>query len=409
MARLARIYVSLAVIVLNVMVALVFLNAVVATAYRVAPLFRTHNPITEKYGEDAVRRVYPGWKDTAVRDLLKETWSRPYIFEPFTQFRERPFSGQYVNVSEHGYRVTKNQGPWPPAPDNLNIFMFGGSTTFGYGVADKETIASNLQDILDARGWRHARVYNFGCGSYFSTQERLLFERLLTNGLVPQIAIFVDGLNDFYYYDAPNFSEELAGVVSGEKAKSWRKTWSGFALGRAVSSLSARLEHQPVALTETEAAGNRRSRSGGSELVQNVILRYLGNKRLIEVVASAYGAKPVFIWQPVPTYQYDEHYHPFKGRDYGRHALSHVGYRAMKERLAAKSVGGNFFWLADMQKDLREPLYIDQVHYSPRFSHLIAEQIADVVVERIAVGHPPHVKFAAVQGDDTDSGVRVAQ
>lgn len=381
MTKLTRFYTALAVIALNVVIAVVVINALVALAYRVVPLFRSQNPIAEKYGEAAVRTVYPGRDDVAIRDLLRETWSRPYVFEPFTQFRERTFRGKYVNVVEQGYRLTKDQGPWPPAPANLNIFVFGGSTTFGYGVADDETIASNLQDVLGVRSRQRVRVYNFGRGDYFSTQERLLFEQLLASAFVPHIAIFVDGLNDFYYCDAPRFSEELAGLVGGNKSGPQGAAWSRFALGRAFGSVSARLGNRSGDIMNA-AADAKVQKDHDSDLAKRVIARYLGNKELIEAVASAHRVSPVFIWQPVPTYKYDERYHLFKGGDYGRHELSRTGYRVMKERMEAESPGRRVVWLADIQEELREPLYVDQVHYSPRFSRLIAERIADVLITR---------------------------
>jgi hypothetical protein len=66
------------------------------------------------------------------------------LYEPYVQFTEQPFRGLYINVAEEGYRLTRNQGPWPPDPENLNIFLFGGSTIFNYGVTDEETVASLL-------------------------------------------------------------------------------------------------------------------------------------------------------------------------------------------------------------------------------------------------------------------------
>ena len=80
--------------------------------------------------------------------------------------------------------------------------MFGGSTAFGIGVPDDQTVASHLQTQLGtARDGREVRVYNFGRGAYYSSQERALFERLIVAGYVPNLAIFLDGLNDFFFYD----------------------------------------------------------------------------------------------------------------------------------------------------------------------------------------------------------------
>jgi hypothetical protein len=83
-----------------------------------------------------------------IRELLRETWNRGYAYEPFTYFKERPFTGKYVNVDPHGFRVTKEQGPWPPDRNRDFIFLFGGSTSFAYGLPDDQTVASYLQESL---------------------------------------------------------------------------------------------------------------------------------------------------------------------------------------------------------------------------------------------------------------------
>jgi len=51
-------------------------------------------------------------------------------------------------------------------------------------------------------------VYNFGRAGYYSTQERILFEYFVAKGVKPDVAIFLDGLNDFFEKekDEPDFS-----------------------------------------------------------------------------------------------------------------------------------------------------------------------------------------------------------
>ena len=143
-----------------------------------------------------------------------ENWTRSYLYEPFTQFKERPNRGDYVNVDENGFRFSADQASWPPDPKKVNVFVFGGSTTFGYGVADLETVPSRLQEELREKFVTPVSVYNFGRGYYYSTQERVLFEKLLLSGYVPNVAIFIDGLNDFYQdIDEPLFTSRLRDIM----------------------------------------------------------------------------------------------------------------------------------------------------------------------------------------------------
>ena len=83
----------------------------------------------------------------------------------------------------------------------------------------------------------------------------------------------------------------------------------------------------------------------------------------------------------MPTYGYDLLHHTYRG-SFGRHELSRVGYPRMRRRADAQPPGEHFVWCADIQRDVQELLYVDQVHYSPDMSRRLARCIADAMVER---------------------------
>ena len=109
-------------------------------------------------------------------------------------------------------------------------------------------------------------------------------------------------------------------------------------------------------------------------VTEAVIARYLANKRVIEGMAAAVRVEPVFVWQPIPVYKYDLAYHVHRG-DFGGHEYARFGYPRMAERLRAQPAGDDFVWCADIQENAKELLYVDQVHYSPRMSAMLAECI----------------------------------
>src|SRR5262249_36966076 len=91
-------------------------------------------------------------------------------------------------------------------PDSvaLNIFVFGSSTTLGPGVEDGRTAPAVLQAILREKtksGEPAVNVYNFGSPSSFSSQEVAWFQNQLRNGHRPEVAVFLDGANDFHFWD----------------------------------------------------------------------------------------------------------------------------------------------------------------------------------------------------------------
>jgi len=341
------------------------------------------DPVTLTYGTRPFGLVYPGRSPAELRELLRETWTRPVVWEPFTESRERRFRGRFVNVHPAGFRLSADQGPWPPDPARANVFVFGGSTTFGYGVADDETLVSALQRFLERKlGPGRVSCYNFGRCAYYSSGERVLFEELLSTNDVPQVAVFVDGLNDF----------ALAGPFPGTT------------LHRAVNfpvrgALLALAEQLPLTQLVGRWKSGRRPRPPEAQLVaayddaallDGRIERYLANRRLIAASAQAFGVRALFVWQPAPTYKYDLRYHLLGDLDFGPNNYSAFGYARLAERLRREPPGPDFLWAADMQEGVREPLYVDQIHYSAAMCRRVAEQVGQALVERGLLGVKDH-------------------
>jgi hypothetical protein len=392
---IARWYRAVALAVLNSVIVLVLVNGALYPFLRPPhppeTLPRLAGEAFEAAVENAVggrtfesrEKFFPRLSREEVVLLVFETYARPFVYEPFTQFAERPFRGRYVNVDTRGFRLGRRQGPWPPDGSSVNVFVFGGSTAFGTLLPDDETIASHLQTLLARAGpGDRVRVYNFARGHYFSSQERVLFENLLLLGVKPDLAVFVDGLNDFFYSGGePFLTPRLRDFVEGR-------------VGRCPAPVVAFLEELPLAraarwMRQMAAPSPRpgtldaaAAHPADPAVVENVIRRYLANKQLIDSAAAAYGVQAVFVWQPVPTYKYDLRYHEFAGTSFGRNESTRTGYPAMARVAAGGQLGSNFLWCADIQEHLKEPLYLDQVHYTPRMARRFARCIARQMIER---------------------------
>jgi hypothetical protein len=381
-----RAYSSVAVIGFNTLLTFVAVNLV---AFAVLKLWKEPPPRearrsgqkmawdpAAKYGMDAMRKAYSGMSDEAIHKLLRETWSRPLEFDPFTQFREAPFKGHFVNVHPAGFRVSKNQGPWPMEQGPYNVFLIGGSTAFSYGLPDGQTFASALADELASLG--DVRVYNFGCAFFFSTQERILFEDLLASGAVPTAAVFLDGLNDFLFVNGtPQRTNELLQL--------WAK--AGEPAPPAGSQAMPILEllrrwTSPGGKGVAPAFPDPTTGWSEDQKIEAVIHRYFENKRLEEAAAASHGVKVAFAWQPVPTYKYDLRLHPFQDESFRAHALSRPGYERMADFAAAHALGDDFVWCADLQESAQESLYLDQVHYTAKTTRLVANCVARAILDR---------------------------
>jgi len=379
-----RIHTQLALILLNTVVLLLLLNAVCYVAISIRHRFGA-GPGPVHYGKARVLQAYPGQAEADVLAMLHESWDKVNArreYEALTEFKEAPFRGRYVNVDPAGFRAGKPQGPWPPDPANFNIFVFGGSTTFGYGASDGETIPSRIQELLSKTSTRRVVVYNFGRTSYFSTQELMLYYSLLMKGSVPHVAVFIDGLNDFT--DSTGDLDATPYLKSLVQEHGWDDTKGGLRsflihtpMGLAAGWLRRRLEgRRPEPLSE---------RYTEDELAR-VRDRCLTNKNLIEKLSAMFRVRPLFVWQPVPTYRYDyQHYHLL--RHLGADALIWnaewgPGYALMARSRAELERGDNFLWLADIQEDRRENLYIDVIHYTAAFNKDIAAYICAFLAEK---------------------------
>jgi len=260
---------------------------------------------------------------------------RALIFEPYTLFRVAAISGPNVNVTEQGFRSNGDGAPWPPSKDAL--FIFGGSTTFGYGVADRDTIPAQLAARLQLP------VYNFATPNYVAIQERIRLEQLLIDGAVPRVAIFIDGFDEFIgpYYEPVMMQRFVEATMQRSKLQ--------------------KLLHreQPVECRVPDPAA--------------VLDRYAANAKLIRGVCRQFGIRPLFVWQPVPCYRYEG---PAESHGDAAPLIECVqqGYALMSNRRDFDD--DEFLWLADMQAGRTENLYVDADHYTSAFSGEIAGRIA---------------------------------
>jgi hypothetical protein len=335
-----------------------------------------------RYGEDTILKAYPGWRREDVKTLLRETYEDlTFEYEPFTEFRNKPLRRKFVNVDPAGFRFSKDQAPWPPRPQAMNVFLFGGSNTFGYGLPDDQTMASYLGECGLAKNSRHRlAVYNFGQAGYISSQELILFQQLLKAGFVPQVAVFMDGMDDFFFADGqPQFTERFRRLMEGNPDSSHSSWLDNVPMVKAAHWLSQFIRKpQPP----------RKTQGAGPALMEGVIARWLANKRMIETVADGFGVRPIFVWQPAPIYKYDLRYHfPSNGSTViaGYHPVLY-GYALMENPRAQGQLGrSDVLWLADMQQDEHQNLYVDATHYNATLTREIAAHICGFLNEHLKV------------------------
>lgn len=396
--RVRRLYTTVALHFLNAALLLLALHGALWLLFRVKDqrASATRPTLLEPAALRRVARAHGERSLEDIAELVRVNERLYYQYEPFTEYRMRPITSRLVHFSEHGFRQGEEVAPWPPPAGTPSVFFFGGSTAMGALAADSETISAYLQRELRKRpGLERCLVYNFGRSSYFSQQERALLEQLLMAGRAPSAAVFLDGLNDFFHWDGiPNCTPLLRHVFPFNLAEDlpspgWREALVQTPFGRAAAALrrtSARgrpTPPDPIEMKGTPAVGH--PPPDDPAVADAVVRRWILNRACTAAVCARFHVRPLFVWQPVPTYGFDLRRHAlYPGRfEYFRgHQRSRTGYAHMARRWSALPDQEELLWLAALHNQVPGDLYVDAVHYSPRFSRAIAARIAQVLLTR---------------------------
>lgn len=177
-------------IILSTLILFVILNFIITLVWPIYLKIRFED--YKPYSSEITEQLKMSEEDAL--QLYIETWiDRTFLYSQFLEHVEAPIEGKFVNISEDFGRKVDN-----PKKCSKRFFLYGGSTTWGYNVADNQTIAAYLLSELIDNGFKDYCVYNFGGGSYFSTQENIRFQLHLLKEKIKKndFAIFIDGHNE---------------------------------------------------------------------------------------------------------------------------------------------------------------------------------------------------------------------
>lgn len=202
----------------------------------------------------------------------------------YVGWRGKPQQGVAVTVDEEGLRVT------PPlssdlADDAIRVFTFGGSTMWGEGATDEETIAAYLQQMLSADTGLTVQVTNYAQRAWVSSQSLIQLTLELQRGHVPDVVVFYDGYNEIfaaYATERTGVPENFAGFSHDSSAESILSRVQTTELGKLLSALRPRVERE-IAVDELAVA---------------VTHTYAQVMRLVQALGHEYGFSSRFYWQP---------------------------------------------------------------------------------------------------------------
>lgn len=291
--------------------------------------------------------------DYDLEALLREQESLPRpSYQPYVVWRSRPYEGTYLHVDERGHRVTPTSSGDPEA---LRIWMLGGSTVFGYGAPDEQTIASHLARRLMEELDLPVRVENLGQGGYVSTQELIHLLRELQLREPPHAVIFYDGYNDAVaiknWPEAPGTHFQVDRIRSRFE-RAFVPLIQSSALSRVLERIVQRLAppRPPIPPEEARVLGDR-----AADL-------WLRNASLATSLGESHGFHTGFFLQP---------------------AHRHSVLEAMGESLGQRPAVHD---LRDAFRGEEDRFFLDTVHLAGPGNDRIARRIAEKLVPTLRTG-----------------------
>ena len=135
------------------------------------------------------RALYPIYSNKEFSiELFNELSKLHTTYRSFIGWRNEKLKLKYTNISGP-YNGRKSKG------ESLNnsVWFFGGSTMWGWGTSDNQTIPSHFNSHSNIP------VYNFAENSWNSRQSLNQLINAIGDNNNPSVVIFFDGVNDIYH------------------------------------------------------------------------------------------------------------------------------------------------------------------------------------------------------------------
>jgi lysophospholipase L1-like esterase len=335
---------------------------------------------------------------------FKEWWNSYQVaWEPYAYWRRLPHDGEYIHVGEDGLRRT-----WTPsasdgaAPPAARVYMFGGSTLWGFGARDDHTIPSCLARALAEHPGPPVAVSNLAETGYVSTQGVLTLLRRLQHGDVPDLVVFYDGINDIF----STYQAGEAGLTQNEHRRRKEFNLLGEHSGRTPYLAGAAAYHllkETAIYRWTESLVRMASPpvlpgsfappledADCARLAADTAAVYLANVRILHALAEQFGFQVLCFWQPMlfdkPTLTA---YEAGQAEAFGY--LEDLVTRTTDAVRAGRdpSLQDTLLLLSNTFDGVSEPLFLDFCHVAEGGNAMLAAAMLEPVRERLQRMHPP--------------------
>ena len=282
----------------------------------------------------------------------------------------RECQSDYFNVDQNGRR--SNGFNSVLSNDGYLVHCYGSSTLVGQNVADDQTISVYLESQL--RKKLNVNVFNFGAGNHTSLHSSLRLLDHVLAGNIPDLAIFLNGLTDCAYSAGGadrilDFLDQILEASQDSKRRA-SKLEDFVALIHQGSSTTNYIKTIGYE-TDEQLANVVRNNYATSVSIQNFVSKCFGVRilRFIEPTSFLNCRAEQFLLPRISSGNI-------------KLELAKRLYDLIGNHGCEKVFGSNdFLSFVDIgQEMLQFPLYVDEVHFSPKFNEYIAQKISAHVV-----------------------------
>ena len=321
-----------------------------------------HLLVPQKFNLDITNHnlVRPDSSKVNNRIAEESVLSNKFVYESWVEFRNKDFDGRYMDMKSSVRRSVPEAVYNSSSGDTIDVYFFGGSTMFGFNVLDDETIPSRFLQLYKSKfpNGKSIRVYNYGTPMYYSYQELILLSNLIYSNRKPDIAIFLDGINDFWFATASYYRQSYFSYIFRQVFNRGLRSKGEFQFMDTASNMSKDPLNIPL-----------------NEYNEKLVSNYFENLENIRMMCAIAGARPYFFIQPSPFYNYkNQQNDPICFKD--TNTRFNTIYPLVKKR---GNEDADFIFLGDMLENEKGYPFIDGLHYSPVFINRIAAEIIDKV------------------------------
>ena len=383
--RIAKVYQTVAVLLLNTL--LFFVVVLIAINYLVPARDDASGGEVKAVGVDAPYSTYfersayylssPDEVTAMLADYDEMAQDGHWMVHPWTGLTMRTFHSRYLNIDNNGLRMNP---PVDSAHANdlpFVVWAFGGSTLFGWGLADKFSVPYLLQAELQKQmPDRRVQVVNFAVPIYNSSQELALFVANLRNSK-PDMAFFFDGVNDIWFtVNAKTQTPLVEPLASAWETNTYKIThaqghdqnWitleASFPLLRLAQKLGLPIGQPTSPIAEPRYAMRGINELAHDKLISIAVHNYSMNRQMATALGAGLGIKTVFFLQP--------------------YLANKVDFVKFRTELAQQPDTSHFYDISLMLTDEvmnSHKSFIDDIHYSDYASGIIAARIADILLQ----------------------------